>query len=222
MTGDMAQTAIAPIDIEHHTTDQLVLLHGVSWSGYVQLRKLLDSPGVRLTYLQGALEIMSPSSRHEFLKTLWARLVETFAVERGIPLEGYGSTTFRRQAKERGLEPDECYCVGRKLGKAPDIAIEVVLTSGSIDKLAVYAGLDVAEVWFWRKERFEIHVRHGQGYRLARRSRKVPSLDLEHLARFMKYDEQHAAVLAYRAALGGGHRTPRLYANQARRTARHA
>ena len=32
----------------------------------------------------------------------------------------------------------------------PDIAIEVVVTSGLVDKMAVYAGLGVPEVWLWR------------------------------------------------------------------------
>ena len=61
-----------------------------------------------------------------------ARLVEMYAADRDAPLYGYGSTTFRRELKERGLEPDECYCVGADLRTYPDLAIEVVTTSGGI------------------------------------------------------------------------------------------
>ena len=45
----------------------------------------------------------------------------------------------------RGVEPDECYCLGT-LAEIPDIAIEIALTSGGIDKLEVYRGLQVPEV----------------------------------------------------------------------------
>ena len=59
-----------------------------------------------MTYLEGSLEIMSPSRRHEVEKKQIARLLELFCLERDIPLYGYGSTTFRKEEHERGLEPD--------------------------------------------------------------------------------------------------------------------
>ena len=186
-------------------TDQRVIVHGVSWASYCLMRELLDSPGIRLSYLEGALEIMSPSRRHEYLKKVIARLVEVFAEERDIPLEGYGSTTFRREARERGLEPDECYVIDAELRDAPDIAIEVVLTSGGLDKLSIYAGLGVREVWFWRKERFEIPSLEGAAYQAVPGSRLIPTLDFEQLATVVRgHQRQHAAVKAYRALL----RTP--------------
>src|SRR5205823_2941221 len=104
--------------------------------------------------------------------------------------------------RERGLEPDECYCVGTALRESPDIALEVVLTSGGLNKLAIYEGLSVPEVWFWRNERFEIYLLADDGYQAAARSRLVPGLDLEQLADVIRtHDTQHAAVKAYRALL---------------------
>jgi len=115
--------------------EQRLALHGVTWEQYETLRTTLDHmPGLRMTYLEGVLEITSPSLDHEAIKTSLARLLEIYALERDVPLNGYGSTTFRKRAKERGLEPDECYCVG-PIKEVPDIAIEVVLSSGGIDKL---------------------------------------------------------------------------------------
>src|SRR4051812_36222106 len=92
--------------------EQRVLMSGVSWDTYVALREADDRPGLRMTYCEGELEIMSPGPEHEEAKTIIARLVEMYAVERDVPLLGYGSTTFRQAVKRRGLEPDECYCVG--------------------------------------------------------------------------------------------------------------
>lgn len=84
--------------------DQRVVLHGVPWRTYCAMRELLDGPGVRMTYLKEALEIMSPSRTHEDLKKRIARLLELFVLESDTPLYGYGSTTFRREIGERGLE----------------------------------------------------------------------------------------------------------------------
>jgi Uma2 family endonuclease len=183
--------------------DRFVVLHGVEWKTYCAVRELFDSPGIRMTYLKGALEIMSPSRRHEAYKKSIARLIELFALERDVPLLGYGSTTFRKALAERGLEPDECYVVGRETSddEVPDIALEVVLTSGGIDKLEVYRGLGVPDVWFWQNGRFSIHRLGESGYEAQTRGALLPTLDFEELARFAAEPHQHAALKGYRDRL---------------------
>jgi len=109
------------------------------------------------------------------------------------------------EARQRGLEPDECY----KLGKleedgVPDIAIEVVVSSGLVDKMAVYAGLGVPEVWIWQPSNAAITVNRLTGGVFQRRERSevLPSLDLIELARFVKPGEnQTELVRAYQAVL---------------------
>jgi Uma2 family endonuclease len=181
--------------------DARVILHNVDFQTYSTLRDLLDGPSPRLTYLCGTLEIMSPSRRHEDLKKRIARLVELFALERNIPLYGYGSTTFRREAKQRGLEPDECYCVGGDMLEYPEIALEIVVTSGGINKLAVYREFGVREVWFWKDGRFELYALRGDGFHALTRSERVPSLDFDALVRFVLLPDQHQSLLEYRAFL---------------------
>ena len=136
-------------------------------------------------YLEGTLEIMSPSPEQEVDKTSIARLIEIYALERDIDLTGYGSTTFRKPAQERGLEPDECYCFGQ-LKEFPDIALEVIVSSGGIDKLSIYQGLAVPEVWFWRNQQFSIYRLRNQGYEAIERSEFLPDLDFSVLAQFVK------------------------------------
>jgi Uma2 family endonuclease len=181
--------------------DQLIVMHGVDWKTYDALRELLDSPGIRLTYLEGALEIMSPSKRHEHEKKTIARMIEIFALERDFPLHGYGSTTFRREARERGLEPDECYCVGHELGDAPDVALEIVVTSGGINRLAVYRGLGVKEVWIFRDGRFQLFSLVAERYEKIDASEVVPGLDFADMEELVKLSDQHAAVKAFRDRL---------------------
>jgi Uma2 family endonuclease len=188
------------------TADQRVILHGVPWSHYEVLLALRGEASVpRLTYLEGELELMTPSQDHERIKTLVARLLEVFALVKALPLNGYGSWTLKSAPGERGVEPDECYVLGDPHGRdRPDLAIEVMWTSGSLDKLAVYAGLGVGEVWFWREGRIEVHVRRGGGYTRVERSSLLPDLDLELLARFLADEDQTRAARDYLAALGGG------------------
>lgn len=197
-------TVAAPSDV-----DRRVLVHGVDWRAYLLTREILDSPGLRLTYLEGALELMTPSVRHEIVKKTTARLFETFALEREVPLNGYGGATFRQEAKERGLEPDECYTVGRTISsehESPDIALEIVIGNPLLDKLDVYRGLGVREVWIWQNGLFRVFaLREGStsepAYREIPRSELVPDLDFELLAAYASRPDQHQAVREYRDRL---------------------
>jgi Uma2 family endonuclease len=150
-----------------------------------------------MTYLKGQLEIMSPSREHEDLKKQIARLVELFCLERNIPLFGHGSTTYRREEKERGLEPDECYCRGQDRD-VPDIAIEVIVTTSSIDKLEVYRGLGVREVWTFHAGQFRVLALREGNYELLGASEVLPEIDLTRVAHYAQIRDQHAAVRAFR------------------------
>jgi Uma2 family endonuclease len=198
----MAGLVGAAFPVHPRTTDeeQRVLLEGVPWAAYVVLRDAVESPGVRMTYLEGSLEIMSPSRAHEVEKKQIARLLELFCLERDIPLFGYGSTTFRKEEKERGLEPDECYSRDRDKDM-PDIALEVVKTYGAIDKLEVYRGLGVREVWVFEDGAFTIFALRGERYEAVADSEVLPEVDLARLAHHAQQDDQHAALKAYRDEL---------------------
>ena len=180
------------------------MLEGVTWEQYNALVNLFMNqfPALRMTYLEGTLELMTTSPEHERLKTIIARLIEAFAEEMDLDLNGYGSATFRKEAAARGLEPDECYCLG-ELHDVPNIAVEIVLTSGGIDKLKVYQGLGVQEVWFWENQQLRVYslVEPGQGYEALASSRLLPQLDVGLLAGFVDNTNQTQAVKAYRRAL---------------------
>jgi len=118
--------------------DHVVVLHGIPWAQYVSLTKAIgDSGGIRTAYLDGELEITSPGRNHEHWKKLLARLVEAWADERELSLNGFGNETFQKEIDQAGLEPDECYILGPEK-KLPDLAIEIVDTSRGIDKLEVH------------------------------------------------------------------------------------
>lgn len=181
------------------------LLSDVPWTTYVNLRDALDSARVQMTYLAGSLELMSPSERHEEESKLLARLLEAWAEEYDVDLRGFKSTTFRSEAEARGAEPDECYSIGPKPEDAPpQIAIEVIVSSPLLDKLAVYAGLGVPEVWVWHStsQNLAVHRLVGGRYEAVPTSPTLPGLDLALLASFVRRGENHTALVkAYRAAL---------------------
>lgn len=179
------------------TTEQRVLAHGVSWKTYVLLREAIDDGGFRMTYFKGALELMTPSDRHEYTKSVLVRMIDHYALSACIDLVPYGSTTYRNELEERGLEPDASYLVAKEMrhGAFPDFAIEVIETRPLLDKLRVYDGLGIAEVWLVERGTITIHRRRSRGgYVKARRSAFLPHLDPKLLERFLSRDDHVAAM----------------------------
>lgn len=182
--------------------DQRVYLHGVGWDDYERLLAMRgESSAVRITFLEGEVELMRPSRSHERIKKTLARLVEAYAEEQGLSLNGYGSWTIKEQRDERGAEPDECYVLGVHEPDRPDLAIEVVWTSGGLDKLEVYRGLRVREVWFWQGGQLTVHELEGERYVERPRSLLLPGLDLARVATLAAWPDQTQAVREYRAEL---------------------
>lgn len=187
------------------TAEQRVLLHGVDWQQYEALINVLGDnfPTLRLSYLDGTLEIMTNSPEHEDLKKMIGMLIEAYLQETRQRFHAGGSTTFRQAAKQRGLEPDECYCLGDK--KAfPDLAVQIVITSGLVDKLDIYKGLGVPEVWVWQSGKFGIYHLRPTGYELIKASELLPELDIPLLASYVKPEEQFDAVMMFRDAIRQG------------------
>src|SRR5687768_3630827 len=106
-----------------------------------------------------------------------------------LPLMPIGGTTMRRRRKRRGLEVDEAFYIanaermaGRdnldlRVDPPPDLAIEIDVTHGSLDRLAIYAALGVLEVWRLAGGILTFHVLGDDGrYHAAERSRSFPFL----------------------------------------------
>ena len=183
--------------------DHYVHLYGVTWADYLRLLEIRGEKGVpRITYLEGTLEIMSPSSTHEEIKSYLGRLVEVWCLDREIDFTPFGQWTLKNKKNERGAEADECYVFGpQKHKRRPDLVIEVVLTSGGIDKLRVYRKLGVREVWYWDKGRIQVYVRRGRDYAAVDASEALPGIDLAQLATFVDRPTASQAIREYRAAL---------------------
>lgn len=179
-------------------------LYGVTWADYLRLLRVRgERSKPRLTYVEGTLEIMSPSRTHDSIKSYIGCLVETWCLERKVEFSPVGSWTIKSKKDERGAEADECYVFGEdpKRKHRPDLAIEVIWTSGGIDKLNVWRKLRVPEVWFWRKGRIQVYVLRGIAYEPAASSGALPGIDLDELVSFLDRPTASRAIRDYRETL---------------------
>jgi len=192
-----------PPDFDEERVDQRVFLFNKTFRDYEALLAIRGERGSpRMYYLNGTIELMSPSIDHEAIKKMFARLVEAFAEEREIALNSYGSWTLKRRKTERGAEPDECYVLGTERKKAPDFAIEVQWTRGGLDKLEIYRKLGVREVWMWSVKRgITVHPLRDERYVKIARSEIVPELDLSELPPLLLATDHTKTVREYRAKL---------------------
>jgi Uma2 family endonuclease len=148
------------------------------------------------------IELMNPSRPHESQKSMIGRLVEAWCFEVGIEISPYGSWTLESKDSERGAEPDECYVIGDDPDpELPDLAIEVVWTSGGVSKLEVYRKLGVREVWIYERGAFTLHALRGEQYQEIPTSEVLSGIDLELLGRYVDEKPMTRAVRAYREEL---------------------
>lgn len=189
-------------------------LNGVSWETYESLVSDLNEQHVSITYDQGRMVLMSPSPRHERIKTILGSLFTVILLERDVQIASFGSTTWKRKKFKKGLEPDECFYIqhepqvrGRddldlKRDPPPDLAIEVDITHHPMDRLAIYAALGVNEVWRFDGERVVfLKLQADRSYLPIDVSDAWPWLSADvvndHLAMYEKAGER-GVVLAFR------------------------
>lgn len=183
--------------------DHVIVLRNAAWSDYQRFLELRGDGSVpRLAYLEGTLQLLRPSRDHEALKSVIARLVEVWCLEHGIEFSAFGSWTLESKDDERGVEPDECYVFGDARGaQHPHLAIEVIWTSGGLDKRDIYRKLGVPELWFWRRGRISVYVLRGEAYEESPHSEVLRGIDLAELTSFLDRPSASRAILDYRAAL---------------------
>lgn len=181
--------------------EEKYITSGVNWQAYESLLSALgNSSGYRIAYLLETLEIMSPSRSHELDKKAIARLLEAYLEVKRIRFWGLGSTTFKSKDKQAGKEPDECYCISTDKD-IPDLAIEVVYTSGGVDTLEIYLRLGVREVWFWQNNKFKIYCLEGNSYQQQQQSKLLSDLNLTLLAQYVIIQDPLDAIVQWREAI---------------------
>jgi Uma2 family endonuclease len=181
--------------LEQPTEEKLVTVHGVSWEQFqIIAAQLEDNREVKLTYLAGVMEIMSPvGDKHEYVKTTLGYLLEAYMREKGIRFYGRGGFTLEEPGYASGT-PDESYCIESNK-ETPDIVIEVIVTSGTINRKDLYKPKRIPEAWFWKANQIQIFCLNEQGeYEEVNRSRFFPDLNPALLLHYISMPDQYDAV----------------------------
>ena len=185
-------TVIQPVD-------QPVLMDGVSWETYeALLADGGDRRRTRMTFDQGVLEIVTPSYGHEHAGNILTSVAQALMDARRQDYAPAGSTTFKDQGAGRGFEPDASYYVEhaariRGLTRIdldsdppPDLVIEIDVSRSSLNKLPVYAGLGVPEVWRHQHGRVQMYRLVGGSYVEIEGSVVIPGLSGVRLTAFVQ------------------------------------
>jgi Uma2 family endonuclease len=175
-----------------------LVLPGVSWNAYLRVLRAFDDRHLRITYDRGELEIMTISPEHERFKHLLGLLVGVLVEELGWNMSGFGSMTFKRRKRKRGLEPDECYWIqseplvrGKdkidlRLDPPPDLVVEIDWTHSALNRLSIFAAMQVPEIWCFDGQTLRVYILGPDGhYTESMQSRAFPFLPLAELARFL-------------------------------------
>lgn len=180
-----------------HTPELRFVLHDVGWRGYETLLEIVGDGPTRMTYDRGSVEFMSPSHDHEVFRRILGRVIDIVTEELYLPCINAGSTTWRRQDVDRGLEPDDCFYLanaGRVRGKKidlnvdppPDLAIEIEISRSALDRMGIYAALGVPEVWRFDGETLRVErLQEDRTYATTAVSPSFPFLPLEEVVRFL-------------------------------------
>jgi Uma2 family endonuclease len=179
------------------------VLNGISWNQYVAISDALTpQQGLRLTYDGRRLELMTLSFPHEHFGNLIGRMIEALSLELEIDLQGGGSTTFRREDVERGLEADECYWIAHaeemigvtewdeEVHPPPDLSVEVDISRSSLNRQEIYAKLRVPELWRFDGTKIQAFQLTDSGeYEPIEMSLAFPFLRVSDLQAFLVTDE---------------------------------
>jgi Uma2 family endonuclease len=184
--------------------DQRIIQSGRTWQQFKLIQEgFANSPGIKIFYYNDTIEILMPGREHEMFSAVIALLLGIFFVEKDIEFEPTGSMDQEKEG-EAFVQADQSYCIGASK-PIPDLSIEVIFTSGGINKLARYKALGVPEVWFWEDGVLSVYRLRAEGYQRIDRSEipELTELDLNLLSRcvLMAQTSRLEAAKAFRKGI---------------------
>jgi Uma2 family endonuclease len=191
--------------------EQRVLLKNISWQLFERLlQEMGEQRSTRLAYYKGKLELMTPLWEHENRNRVIDRLISTLIEELNLEYSPGGSFTLKRREMAAGKEPDSCYYIQNEAqvrGKKeidltqvppPDLAIEIDITSSSLNQLSIYADLGVPEVWRYNGSRLQIYQLQNGEYVESAISPAFPLLPATKVEEFLEQCQRGGVTQAVR------------------------
>ena len=178
-----------------------ILIDDLTWREFKIVTQLIERPGVRLSFLDGVLEIRQmPGKKHETIKKRIAALLEIYLEFIGLDFTPTGSMTLESESGQVKREADESYELGINKER-PDLVIEVIVSSGGINKLEAYKRLKITEVWFWEDGQLSLYSLRDQEYEAVPASRLLPSLDVALLMHCINFSSHIQALQEFRQGI---------------------
>jgi Uma2 family endonuclease len=164
--------------VKKESAIERIILHNVSWETYNQLNEeQVDIAGLHFFYNEGELEIMTESFKHGRYSSILSELVVAIATGLELDWVGAGSTTFKREKKQKGFEGDASYYfknaesvrakfeIDLAVDPSPELVLEIDITHGSLSKFPIFAGLGVEEVWRFDGKEVKFYQLENEDYR---------------------------------------------------------
>lgn len=194
----LAQPTIHYQIVSHLPADSRVVFYDVSWAEYEELLEQVGEPaGLRISYDNGRLEAVTLSAEHEGYVAFIICLISQLRYSLRINVRCFGGPTIKNSEVLKGNEPDACFyvqkasAIGNRLAldfavdPPPDIAVEVDIHHGSMNKFPIYAALGVPEVWLFDGAKLTIHLLQQDQYNEAATSLALPVLSAAALTDFL-------------------------------------
>ncbi|MEM9006719.1 MAG: Uma2 family endonuclease [Cyanobacteria bacterium P01_F01_bin.86] len=210
----MISAQVSELDLDNfdgHLT-QTIVLPGISWPTYQAiLADMGNHRTTRLAYNQGILTLKMPSTLHEIINRLLARIVKTITEELGLEVVDIGSATLKREDLEKGAEPDTGFYIQNAYQikgldpeipehLPPDLVIEVDITSPSTHRLEIYQALSIPEVWRYTKRRgLVIYQLQANGYTESEASPAFANVTANRLNEFLRQRQSQGENQVIRA-----------------------
>lgn len=199
--------------VEQLPPDSTVVLRDVSWEEYEELLDAVgEASGLRISYDEGRLQIVTLSTTREMYADLVKLLVGLLSVRFRTKVLFFGSATMKQSRRRKGAEPDGCFYVQtaelvekKKVidfehDPPPDIVVEIDLHHESLSKFPIYVALGVPEIWRYDEKELAIYHLHNDRYDLAESSRSLPLLNGRTLTEFLnrsQLESQYEVLIAF-------------------------
>ena len=181
------------MQLTEHRADRVVL-YNISWQQFENLLiNLGQTRAARIAYDNGTFEIMTPLPEHEYYKEAIGISIQDIAEELNINYESYGSTTWKREARLAGIEPDNCFYFQNEAkirgrlelnlnqDPPPDLALEIDMTHKSLNRFPIYARLGIPEIWCYDSGELKIYQLQQETYREVETSSVFPMLRVQEI-----------------------------------------
>ena len=213
MTTLATQTSVHYEIVSQLPPDAVVIFHGATWDDYEHLlEEVGEASGLRISYNDGDLEVMTVSTEHERYADFIKRMVSALSIRMRINILFFGSSTMKKSKRHKGKEPDASFYVqtAETLGNRihldfevdppPDIAVEIDIHHDSRRKFPIYVALGVPELWRYDGEQLTIHLLQENDYVTQDTSLALPMLTSAVLTEFlrrMREEGELPAILAF-------------------------